>query len=102
MKTIFQYAVVITLFSSSCAFAASINERQSIQQERIKQGIHSGELTSNEARILGRQQVKTHRKEARFKSDGTFSVKERAKIQRDLNQNSRKIHRQKHDGRQRS
>ncbi|MDG1663205.1 MAG: hypothetical protein P8H97_07530 [Pseudomonadales bacterium] len=102
MKTIFQYAAVIALFSSSCAMAGSINERQSSQQDRIKQGIHSGELTPNEARILGRQQVKTHRKEARFKSDGTFSFKERAKIQRDLNQNSRKIHRQKHDEQQRS
>lgn len=102
MKTIFQYAVVIALFSSSCTMAGSINERQSSQQDRIKQGVHSGELTSKEAHILGRQQVKTHRKEARFKSDGTLSVKERARIQRDLNQNSRKIHRQMHDEQQRS
>ena len=101
MKTIFQCAVLVALYGSSCAMASSINERQSNQQNRIEQGVYTGELTQKEANILGRQQVKTHRKEARFKSDGTFTVKERARIHRDLNRNSRNIHRQKHDGQQR-
>ncbi len=53
MKTIFQYAVVIALFSSSCTMAGSINERQSSQQDRIKQGVHSGELTSKRSSHIG-------------------------------------------------
>ena len=101
MKTIFQCAVMVCLFSSACAMAGCINERQSNQQDRIQQGVYSGELTQKEANMLGRQQVKTHRKEARFKSDGNFTVKERARIQRDLDKNSRKIHSQKHDEQQR-
>ena len=61
MKTIFQCAVMVGLFSSACAMAGSINERQSNQQDRIQQGVYSGELTQKEANMLGRQQVKTHR-----------------------------------------
>ena len=106
MKTIVRAAMIITLAASTSiisttAMGATINERQDNQQARIKQGIQSGELTRKEAHRLGKQQIKTHRKEAYFKSDGTFTKKERAIIQRDLSRNSAKIYRQKHDGQSR-
>lgn len=76
---------------------ASINERQDNQQARIKQGIISGEITNKEGIKLTRQQIKTQRKEARFKADGNFTKKERAIVQRDLTKNSASIYKQKHD-----
>ena len=76
---------------------ASINERQDNQQARIKQGVISGEITNKEGIKLTRQQIKTQRKEARFKADGNFTKKERAIVQRDLTKNSASIYKQKHD-----
>lgn len=74
-----------------------INKRQASQKVRIVQGIKSGWLTNKEALTLTRQLAKIHKKERRFKSDGKFTPRERAIIQRDLNKSSKNIHAQKHD-----
>lgn len=74
-----------------------INKRQQNQTERIKGGVQSGALNKRETVGLIVNQAKTHAKEKRYKADGHLSFKERAKLHRDLNQNSRKIYRQKHD-----
>ena len=97
MKAIANFAVIVTLATSTSVLAASINDRQDNQQARIKQGVVSGELTAREATKLSRQHVKNQRKEARFKSDGNFTKKERAIVQRDLTKNSATIYKQKHD-----
>ena len=97
MKTIAKLAVIVTLATSTSVLAASINDRQDNQQARIKQGVVSGELTAKEATKLSRQHVKNQRKEARFKSDGNFTKRERAIVQRDLTKNSATIYKQKHD-----
>ena len=97
MKAIANFAVIVTLATSTSVLAASINDRQDKQQARIKQGVVSGELTAREATKLSRQHVKNQRKEARFKSDGNFTKKERAIVQRDLTKNSATIYKQKHD-----
>ena len=76
----------------------SINKRQRDQQQRIRQGIRSGELTRREARRLEWQEARIRRDEARSRrSGGTFTPRERARIQRELNHSSRNIYRQKHD-----
>ena len=97
MKTIAKLAVIVTLATSTSVLAASINDRQDNQQARIKQGVVSGELTAKEATKLSQQHVKNQRKEARFKSDGNFTKRERAIVQRDLTKNSATIYKQKHD-----
>ncbi len=97
MKTIAKLTAALTLAASTSVMAASINDRQDNQQTRIKQGVVSGELTAKEATKLSRQHVKNQRKEARFKSDGNFTKKERAILQRDLSKNSATIYKQKHD-----
>ncbi len=79
------------------ADAATINERQERQQDRIEQGLKSGELTQREAARLERQEAKIAAEEKAFRSDGKLSKRERAKLQRDLNKTSRRIYRQKHD-----
>ena len=97
MNTMTKLTVIFTLALSTHAMGASINERQDNQQARIKQGIISGEITNKEGIKLTRQQIKTQRKEARFKADGNFTKKERATVQRDLTKNSASIYKQKHD-----
>lgn len=76
----------------------SINNRQERQQERIVQGIKSGELTARETYRLSREQYQIQRMENRFRRSGDgLSNRERLRLQRELNQSSRRIYRQKHD-----
>ncbi|MDQ3062269.1 MAG: hypothetical protein M3R14_05325, partial [Acidobacteriota bacterium] len=76
----------------------SINNRQQYQQKRIVRGVKSGELTAWETHRLGREQYQIHRMETRFRHSGEgLSNRERYRLQRELNQSSRHIYRQKHD-----
>ena len=75
-----------------------VNEREHNQQQRIRQGIRSGELTRVETARLERQQARIRFDEALARrSGGEFTPRERARIQRELNHSSRNIYRQKHD-----
>jgi uncharacterized protein YdeI (BOF family) len=81
----------------------SINERQQNQRERIRDGVQSGELTGVEAARLRRQDAQIRLNEARARqSGGEFTPQERARIQRQLNRESRRIYRQKHDAQDRN
>ena len=54
----------------------SINERQKNQQERIAQGIKSGDLTKKEAVNLEKQQIHIAKTEKRMRADdGGLSLK---------------------------
>lgn len=75
----------------------SINERQREQEFRIRQGIRSGELTRSEVRRLEAEQARIRFIESRARRDGYVSPRERAYIQRELDDASRNIHREKHD-----
>jgi hypothetical protein len=81
----------------SMAGSHGIDRREYREQQRINQGIRSGELTRREARRLeaGLARVKIDERFAR--SDGSLSPRERARLNRELNHESRNIYRQKHD-----
>jgi hypothetical protein len=75
-----------------------INNRQQHQQQRIRQGVRSGELTRREAARLQAQEARIRVNEAYARrSGGEFTQRERFRIQRQLNHASRNIYRQKHD-----
>jgi hypothetical protein len=76
-----------------------VDQREKNQQERIDQGIKSGELTKREAMRLEAQQGKIKVDEAKAKSDGVVTAKERAKLKREQNRASRAIYRKKHNAR---
>lgn len=79
-----------------------INHREHNQQSRIRAGLRSGELTRREAARLEAEQARIRLAEARARhSGGVFTLRERARIQRELNQASRHIYRQTHDGQDR-
>jgi hypothetical protein len=76
----------------------SINSRERRQERRIHRGVRSGELTRREAVGLQRQQARIRVNEAYARrSGGRFTARERARVRREENRASRRIHRQKHD-----
>jgi len=99
-RTLSVAAVTLTVGTGlAMAGGATVKSRQIQQQRRIAQGARSGELTRPEARRLERNAAAIHRSVRRDRIDGgVFARRERAKAQRRLNQQSRAIYRQKHDG----
>ena len=85
------------MLSTFVTAEAGVNDRERNQQRRIRQGVRSGELTRGEFRRLEREQARVRRHEARARSDGRFTLRERARINRELNRSSRHIYRQKHN-----
>jgi hypothetical protein len=76
-----------------------VDQRQANQQQRINQGVASGELTPREARKLQREQNRIARHEAAAKADGTVTPQERRRLHREQDQASRHIAKKKHNRR---
>ncbi len=74
-----------------------VDHRQTRQEQRIDQGVASGELTARETHRLDREQAGVQRAESRAKADGTVTARERARLKHRQNRTSRDIRRQKHD-----
>lgn len=74
----------------------NINARQENQQDRIARGINNGSLTAGEAARLESQEARINSIESRLRENG-LSRSERARLERDLNRESRNIYRQEHD-----
>ena len=81
---------------------AGVNGRQQHQQQRIGQGIRSGELTARETLRLERNAREIRQDERAAKSDGVVTARERAGLQRELNQESHLIYRAKHNEKDRN
>ena len=77
----------------------SVGAREVRQQERVEQGLHSGQLTGREAAHLENREAKIDAETARDRAEngGTLTPAERAKIERQQNRASGAIYRQKHD-----
>jgi len=74
-----------------------IDQRQANQEQRIDQGIASGQLTQHEANKLEKQQQHIDTMENKAKSDGVVSKNERARLHAAQDRASKNIFRQKHD-----
>lgn len=92
--------IASTLASAQTA-TPRVDERQARQEQRIDQGVSSGELTAREATRLSRQQQHIDRVEDRAKADGEVTTKERARLTHAQNEASRDIARKKHNRRDR-
>jgi hypothetical protein len=76
----------------------SINGRERRQEQRIRQGERSGELTRSEAERLQAEQARIRVDEAYARrSGGGLTAKERARIEREESKASKDIYKQKHD-----
>jgi F0F1-type ATP synthase membrane subunit b/b' len=99
LSIIFIIGTFVTLLICSNLFAAppTILERIGKQQKRIDVGIANGELTRAEAKTL-QENLNWIRSEAlRLKADGRLTPRERARLHRLLDRNSKMIYRKKHN-----
>ena len=87
------------LFSltASAQTTGSEVQRDVNQQQRIEQGLKSGELSTKEAGHLEREQQHVDRMEARDLKDGHVSAAEQLRLDKAQNAASADIYKQKHD-----
>ena len=72
-------------------------KRDAINNERIEQGIRTGQITPREAARLRERQANIERLEARARRDGVISERERTRIEVAQNDLSRMIRFDKHN-----
>jgi hypothetical protein len=93
--------IVATGVLSATAWGAGTvagdEQRDVNQQQRIEQGLKSGELSTKEAGQLERQEQHIDQIEARDLKDGKMSAAEQAKLNAAQNKVSKDIYAQKHD-----
>lgn len=77
-----------------------VDQRQKNQKTRVKRGVKSGELTGKETAGLVKDQKEIREAEKEAKADGVVTTEERKELQKEQNQASRQIYKQKHDGQQ--
>lgn len=100
MKSVIKMIVVVSALSS-LAMAAEVDRREARQQERIGEGVESGQLTPGETAHLEKQeqridnQIKTERAE----NGGHLTAAERRQVNREQNRESRRIYAAKHNAR---
>lgn len=89
--------IAATMIAASLS-AQEIKKRQENQQDRIAQGVGSGELTAAETARLESREAKLNQKIRKDRRDGAgLTAKERGQINRRQNQISKDIAKQKHD-----
>ena len=95
--------VGILALSSTIAFCqgagVSINQRRENQQDRIAQGVRSGQLTARETAHLERREASIGREEHRMRAadGGRLTHGDRIALNHRLNHTSRAIYRDKHN-----
>lgn len=98
LKLTFVFIAFLGLMSAK----AQVNARQKNQKERAVQGAQSGELTKREAKRIKEQQENVNDYEAKLRSDGELSKKDKAKLDAAQDRTSRSIYRKKHNKRDRN
>ena len=80
---------------------SEVGKRAENQQDRIAQGIKSGQLTAGEAAHLESNEAKINKevRNDRAANSGKLTPQERAQVNRQQNRTSRQIYRDKHNGR---
>jgi hypothetical protein len=77
-----------------------INQRKENQQDRIAQGVKSGQLTAGETSRLEHQEAGINKEERgmRAQDNGHLTSTDRKTLHQQQNQESRRIYRDKHNG----
>ncbi|HXC31576.1 MAG TPA: hypothetical protein VNZ56_03830 [Verrucomicrobiae bacterium] len=108
-KMILQGGLLAALALPAAAFAQqapyygapTINQRKENQQDRIANGVQSGQLTARETAHLEGQEAGLNREEHNMRAadDGHLTAGDRAVINHQQNHLSREIYDKKHNGR---
>jgi uncharacterized membrane protein YebE (DUF533 family) len=101
MKTLTIAALALVAMTAGAAAYdardARIDRRENIQENRIQQGVRSGEITRREHRQLEAEQARIRDMERQAKRDGHIDRREAAAIERAQDAASRHISQEKHD-----
>ena len=81
------------------AFAGEVKNREENQQDRIAQGVKSGELTAKETAHLEKGEAKIEKDRQKALADGKMTPKEKRKLNREENKMSHRIYAKKHNRR---
>ena len=81
--------------------APTINQRQENQQDRMANGVQSGQLTAGETRNLETKESALNAEEHNMRAadNGKLTTADRAKLNHQQNRLSRQIYDKKHNGR---
>jgi hypothetical protein len=99
MKSMFLGAALAASILPIAAQAQTIAQRKENQQDRIAQGVRSGQLTPHETAKLEHKEAKLNRETRRMRAanGGRLTPAEKAKVTRQQNRLSRDIYHEKHD-----
>ncbi|MGH9715110.1 MAG: hypothetical protein ACRD4R_00040 [Candidatus Acidiferrales bacterium] len=94
-------AAVLIAFCVPPAFAQNIHKRKVNQQDRIANGVKSGQLTPHETAKLERQQKSINHQERNMRKadNGHLTSADRRKLNRRQNRASARIYAKKHNAR---
>jgi hypothetical protein len=100
VKSVIKMILVVSALSS-LAMAAEVDRREVRQQERIGQGVESGQLTPGETAHLEKQEqrIDNQVKAERAANGGHRTAAERHQVNREQNRESRRIYAAKHNAR---
>jgi hypothetical protein len=116
-KTVFTFALAV-VFASGAAFVqpsvasaqtntnnpkeGSVNDRKQDQQQRIANGVQSGQMTAGETKRVEAREANVNREvhADRTANGGKLTAQERQKVNRQQNNISRSIYRDKHNATQ--
>ena len=92
-------ALVCGVGVESARAEGPIVKREEKQQDRIAQGLNSGQLTAGEAARLEKGEAKIEKNREKAWADGKLTGHEKRKLERQENKESRRIYRAKHNNR---
>ncbi len=98
MKKCHRGLLLMLFFFIPLAEAQRDSKRESRQESRIKSGANSNTLTSREVKRLESGQDRVDSAQGKAIADGVVSKKEKIKIEKMQDRQSRQIYIQKHDG----
>lgn len=93
-------AATLLALTGTVAMAQDIHQRKDNQQDRIAQGVRSGQLTAGETRNLESREASINREERNMRraDDGRLTAGDRAALNCRQNRVSGSIDRDKHNG----
>jgi hypothetical protein len=93
------FAQSTTTTATTTTKPATINQRKENQQDRIAQGVKSGQLTAGETAHLEHQEAAINHEEKamRAQDNGHLTKADKSLINKQQNQESKRIYRDKHN-----
>ncbi len=97
MKRHLFFSFILLFIASLVSAETHRDRRQEKQEKRIAEGMESGEINQQEAARLKANQIKLQELENKAQKDGTVTRREKKRLNKVQNRESRRIYRVKHN-----